>query len=213
MSITLVRRIPCRSCGREIEAVTVESANIMRHPHFQEQLLERRLLRMACPGCGEMHLHFDRFMWTDLPGRFCAITLDESERPGWADLEEEARQAIAVPFAEGPPVVQGLGAALTIRLVFGLNELREKVVCRVHGLDDRSVEALKAELPYGCSLEEVVPGQTLTYMDGDRSVGVPWRSYADIDNRREELAGDLPGIFDPRAAWVNVARSRRAPGS
>jgi hypothetical protein len=212
MSITLVRRIPCRRCGREIEAVTIESANIMRHPHFQEQLLERRLLRMACPRCGAVHLHFDRFMWTDLPGRFCAVALDDSERPGWADLEEEAREAIAGPFAEGPPVVQELGLALRIRLVFGLNELREKVLCRIHELDDRDVEALKTELPYGCSLEEVAPGQALTFMDGDRAIGVPWRSYAHIADRREELAGQLPGIFDPLATWVNVARSRRAPG-
>jgi hypothetical protein len=211
MSITLVRRIPCRRCGREIEAVTLESANIMRHPHFQDQLLERRLLRMSCPRCGAVHLHFDRFMWTDLPGRFCAIVLDESERPSWADLEEEARDAIAVPFAEGPPVVRELGAALTIRLVFGLDELREKVLCRMHELDDRDVEALKIELPYGCVLEGVVPGQTLTFMDGDRAVGVRWRSYADMAGRRGALAAELPGIFDPQATWVNVGRARRAP--
>jgi hypothetical protein len=211
MSITRVRRIPCRACGREIEAVTVESANIMRHPHFQAQLLERRLLRMACPRCGAEHLHYDRFMWTDLPGRFCAIVLDESERVNWADLEPEARDAIAAPFAEGPPVVQELGSALTIRLVFGLVELREKVVCRIHELDDREIEALKDELPYGCSLEAVEPGQTLTFMDGDRPCDVPWQSYVAVAGRRERLAAEMPGIFDAEAAWVSIARSRRAP--
>jgi hypothetical protein len=211
MSITQVRRIPCRACGREIEAVTVESANIMRHPHFQEQLLERRLLRMACPRCGAEHLHYDRFMWTDLPGRFCAIVLDESERGNWADLEPEARDAIAAPFAEGPPVVRELGSALTIRLVFGLEELREKVLCRVNELDDRDIEALKDQLPYGCALEAVEPEQTLTFIDGDRACEVPWQSYASLAGRRAELAAEMPGIFDPDAAWVSIARSRRAP--
>src|ERR1700752_3518161 len=211
MSITRVRRIPCRACGREIEAVTVESANIMRHPHFQEQLLERRLLRMACPRCGAEHLHFDRFMWTDLPGRLGAIVLDESERPNWADLEPEARDAIAAPFAEGPPVVRELGVALTIRLAFGLGELREKVLCRFHELDDRDGEAMKDQLPYGCRLEAVEPARTLTYLDGDRALGVPWGAYAGVADRREDLAVQMPGIFDPLATWVSAARSRRAP--
>src|SRR5262249_49763575 len=148
-------RIPCRRCGREIEAVTIESANVMRHPHFQEQLLERRLLKMSCPRCGAVHLHFDRFMWTDLPGRLCVIVMDDNDRADWPRLEPEAREAIAVPFSEGPAAVRELGRALTIRLVFGLEELREKVLCRIHGLDDRLVEALKLDLPFGSTLEAV----------------------------------------------------------
>jgi hypothetical protein len=207
MSITKVRRIPCRRCGREIEAVTIESANVMRHPHFQEQLLERRLLKMSCPRCGAVHLHFDRFMWTDLPGRLCAIVMDDNDRADWPRLEPEAREAIAVPFSEGPTVVRDLGRALTIRLVFGLEELREKVLCRIHGLDDRLVEALKLDLPFGSTLEAVASDGSLRFDENGREVEV------DAERLRQPVGGpeELPGIFDPRATWVNVLRAHREP--
>ncbi len=212
MSITVVRRLPCRRCGLGIEALTLESANILRHPHFQDQLLERRLLKMACPRCGADHLHYDRFMWTDMPGRLCAICLDESERPDWAQLEPEVYEAISVPYCEeGPAFVRTMGAEMSVRLVFGLEELREKVLCRIHDLDDCLVEAMKADLPWGSSLESVQPEIGLTLRDGDRTFAVDWQSYADIAGRRDVLARELPGIFDPLATWVNVARSRRAP--
>jgi CpXC protein len=211
MSITRVRRIPCRECGRPIEAVTIESANLMRHPHFQQQLLDRRLLRIACPRCGAEHLHFDRFMWTDLPGRFCAIVVHESERHDWARLEPETHDAIAIPFAEGPPIVRELGQSLSIRLVFGLDELREKVTCRIHSLDDRFVEALKVDLPYGSSLETVTDEGRLIFDDGNRHVEVAREHYDAVTARRAELAPALPGIFDPGAAWVSALRAHRAP--
>ncbi len=211
MSITGVRRIPCRECGRPIEAITIESANLMRHPHFQEQLLDGRLLRMACPRCGAEHLHFDRFMWTDLPGRFCAIVVHESERHDWARLEPDAHDAIAVPFSQGPPIVRGLGQSLSIRLVFGLDELREKVTCRLHSLDDRCVEALKVELPYGSLFDSVTAEGDLIFEDGDRRFEVSRERYDHVTGRRAELAPLLPGIFDPGAAWVSALRARRAP--
>ncbi len=213
MSITRVRRIPCRECGRPIEAITIESANLMRHPHFQEQLLERRLLRIACPRCGAEHLHFDRFMWTDLPGRFCAIVVHESERRDWARLEPDAHDAIAMPFAEGPPIVRELGQSLSIRLVFGLDELREKVTCRIHSLDDRFVEAIKVDLPYGSSLETVTDEGHLIFDDGNRHVEVTRERYDAVAGRHAELAPLLPGIFDPGTAWVSALRAHRAPAT
>jgi hypothetical protein len=211
MSITRVRRIPCRQCGWPIEAVTIESANLMRHPHFQEQLLDRRLLRMPCPRCGAEHLHFDRFMWTDLPGRFCAIVVHESERSDWARLEPDAHDAIALPFDEGPPIVRELGRSLSIRLVFGLDELREKVTCRLHSLDDRLVEALKVELPYGSSLESVTAEGNLVFDNGNGPFEVSGEQYAAVSGRRAKLATEFPGIFDAGAAWVSALRAHRAP--
>ena len=55
-----------------------------------------------------------------------------------------------MPFREeGPEFVRAFGETIAIRLVFGLEELREKVLCRIHDLDDRVVEAMKEDLPYG----------------------------------------------------------------
>src|SRR5688572_13712883 len=117
MSITKLRDIACRTCGEPVQGMTIESANPVRHPPFQEKLLDRTLLRMTCPHCGAEHLHFERFMWTDLPGRLCIIVLHESERGDWPRLEIEAHDALSVPFREeGPLSVRLLGAETDFRI-------------------------------------------------------------------------------------------------
>src|SRR6188508_1638765 len=147
MSISLNRVLPCRACGAAIEATTFESINPTRHPFLQDQLLQRTLLRRSCDSCGASHQHFDRLIWTDLPGRLCACIVQEADRPHWAQLEKEALSALSVPLRdEGPPAVRQFGAEVVIRLVFGFEELREKVICRLAGLDDRVVEYLKVTL-------------------------------------------------------------------
>jgi CpXC protein len=213
MSITALRRIPCRACGEEVVAMSIESANPVRHPPFQEQLLARELLKMSCPHCGAEHLQYDRFMWSDLPGRLCVIVIHESERPDWPRLETEALRELSVPLREeGPPFVRAFGETVDIRLVFGLEELREKVVCRMNDLDDRVVEAMKEDLPYGSVLDAAEPNVSLTFNDGDeRSFDVGWQLYEETAERQGELAPDLPGIFGRQSAWVNAGRSRRAP--
>ena len=212
MSITDLRKIPCRTCGEEVLAVTIESANPARHAPFQEQLLDRELLKMPCPHCDAEHRHYDRFTWIDLPGRLCIVVIHESERPDWPELELEALRELSVPLREeGPPFVRAFGETVSIRLVFGLEELREKVVCRIHDLDDRIIEAIKEELVYGSTLDSAEPGMSLTFKDGDRFFDVPWELLETTAAQRDELAVDLPGIFDPVATWVNAGRSRRAP--
>jgi hypothetical protein len=213
MSITDLRKIPCRACGEEVLAVTIESANPSRHPPFQEQLLDRELLKMPCPHCDAEHRHYDRFTWIDLPGGLCVVVLHESERPDWPELETEALRELSVPLRdEGPRFVREFGDTVAIRLVFGLEELREKVVCRIHDLDDRVVEAMKEELVYGATLDAAEPGMNLTFTDGEeRSFDVGWHVFEETAARTDELGADLPGIFDPRATWVNTGRSRRAP--
>jgi len=106
MSISLNKILPCRGCGAEIEANTFESINPTRHPFLQDQLLERTLLRRSCDRCGACHQHYDRLIWTDLPGRLCACIVQEADRPHWALLEEEARAGVgSIPglLADPPP--------------------------------------------------------------------------------------------------------------
>ncbi len=189
-----------------IEAIGIESANPTRHPVFQERLLGRTLLRVSCPECHELHLHYDRFLWTDLPGRLSVAVLREDELPDWPELEPYLLKSLSVPFREeGPPVVRELGAELRLRLAFGLEELREKVVCRIHGLDDRVIEAMKEELPYGATLEDAEPGTRLVFLEDGTAFDVPWDDY----ERTAADPPDLPGLFGPEVMWVNAQRSRR----
>ncbi len=212
MSKTATRELPCRACGVKITALTIESANPARHPPFQEKLLARTLLKTACPGCGAEHEHYDQFVWTDLVGRLCVAVVHQDQRERWPELEKEARTTLAVPLREeGPSFVRSFGRNVLIRLCVGLEELREKVVCRVEGLDDVIVEALKLRVARSAVLESAVNGDSLTFLVAGKAVVTPWSDYVETERRRGALAGEFPGLFDKRSAWVNVARARFAP--
>ena len=221
MSISLNKILPCRGCGAGIEANTFESINPTRHPFLQDQLLARTLLRRSCDSCGASHQHYDRLIWTDLPGRLCACIVQEADRPHWALLEEEARSALSVPLCdEGPAAVRRWGTQVMIRLVFGFEELREKVVCRLAGLDDRIVEYLKVTLADrdrgvvpvldGCG----GPADDLCFrfLDRDEAVTLPRDGYRQAAARTAELADELPGLFAARATWVHWGRARHGRG-
>jgi hypothetical protein len=218
MSISLNKVLPCRACGADIEATTFESINPTRHPFLQDQLLERTLLRRTCDSCGALHDHYDRLIWTDLPGRLCVCILQEDDRPRWAQLENEALDALSVPLrAEGPPAVRLWGDQVRIRLVFGTEELREKVICRLADLDDRIVEYLKVTLmDRDKGVVPVLDACDATdlrfrFPDRDEPVALPRDRYRQAAARAAELAAELPGLFAPDATWVHWGRALRAP--
>lgn len=219
MSISLSKVLPCRACGADIEATTFESINPTRHPFLQDQLLARTLLLGSCDRCGARHQHLDRLIWTDLPGRLCACILPEDDRPRWAQLENEALAALSVPLrGEGPPAVRLWGAQVLIRLVFGTEELREKVICRLADLDDRVVEYLKVTLmdrERGVApvLDACDPTADLSFRfpDRDEPITLPRDHYHQAAARTAQLAAELPGLFAPGATWVHWGRALRAP--
>ena len=215
MSISLVKILPCPACGAAIEATTFESINPTRHPFLQDRLLERTLLLRSCDSCGASHQHFDRLIWTDLPGRLCVCVVQEDDRTHWPQLEKEALSALSVPLrAEGPPAVRLWGAQVAIRLVFGTEELREKVICRLAGLDDRVVEHLKITLmDRDRGVVPVLDGCDETadlrfrFLDRDESVTLPRARYREAAARTAELADELPGLFAEDSTWVHWGRA------
>ncbi len=144
MSIYEVRTMGCGACGSVRTIKVVESANPNRHPPFLDQLLDRSLHRFPCDACGHIDVLEDPMLWTDAGVGLVAGMLPPSQRPGWAELEVAVTAGLAEPVRdEGPAFVRHWGAGVDIRLVFGLEELREKVVAAHAGIDDRAVELCK----------------------------------------------------------------------
>ena len=166
-------------------------------------------------------------LWTDVRASLVAWVMPTGERPRWRSVEQVAIDGLGhVVRSEGPSFVREWGSTARLRLVFGLEELREKVIAAEAALDDATVEVLKfpfidhdrGEAPV---LEEVSDDGLLLAMPVDitgtdaagpagRTVAmIGWDDYEKTYAARDDLAALHPGLF--RGTWVSWARSGFPP--
>ncbi len=216
MSIYEVRTLGCGACGAVRTVKVVESANPERHPPFLDELLGRTLHRFRCDECGHVDVLEDPLLWTDARVGLVAGMLPPSQRPAWAELEVAVATGLATPVRdEGPVFVRQWGAEVEIRVVFGLEELREKVVAAHAGIDDRAVELCKVPyvdraLAIGPLLDHVADGGLqLRTGDGHGTLTVPWTTYEQAVTALAADPGAQPGLV--QGAWVHWLRAPYAP--
>jgi hypothetical protein len=139
-------------CGAIVAMTCCDSLNAERHPHLREELLERTLHRFQCGGCGR-HLIADKaMMYVDLERRQFYGVGREADRAEERALGEELLRAWRMSLGDQAPAsVVALfdPDRFHVRLCFGLEELREKIVARESGIDDLALEIFKGELMGG----------------------------------------------------------------
>jgi hypothetical protein len=196
----------------------IDSANPLRHPPFLDQVLDRTFNRSTCARCGQESRLEGPMLWTDVAHGLMAWMLPPAQRPMWSMIEPEVIDGLGHPLRqEGPAFVRAWGDRASLRVVFGLDELREKVVASRAGLDDRVVEVLK--LPYGDPIEARGPtlervddaGPVLVGADRDRpddEILMPWDDY---ERAAEVLRDDrhVVGLVD--GTWVHWLRAAFPP--
>ncbi|MCB9544447.1 MAG: CpXC domain-containing protein [Myxococcales bacterium] len=136
----------CPRCGGAAPVRLYESLNPERFPEARELLRARALHRATCPGCQQTLLVDAPVLYTDFELGLWVHCLPEAWRPHMRQHEADARQLFAQTFAPDRPGALALGASLRLRVAFGLEELREKMILAEAALDDRHVEILKLEL-------------------------------------------------------------------
>lgn len=114
-------------------ATLADCLNIQRTPQARQQVLERTLHKLESAGC-----HVEKaFMYLDLPRGQAFLVQPPRERFRY----REASAALERMLAVLPEAMRA--QAQQVRVVFGLEELREKLVAADAGLDDRAVELMK----------------------------------------------------------------------
>ena len=144
MSTKWTEPITCVKCGRTNQILVFESLSVDRLPECRAQTLDRSLMTTTCE-CGQRTAIVKPILYADMTrGWWIHVELGGS----LADAERIAGDEFATAFdaKKFPPAVAALRDTLRMRLVFGYEELREKVVCGDHDLDDRLVEILKLDL-------------------------------------------------------------------
>lgn len=201
MSTTSTRRVHCPDCGAEQDILVVESANVQRFPDFRVQLLARTFMRFSCAACSNRFVIEHEMLYTDLERRQFFGVFPRAEASRFSQCEELIEATYRQAFVdESPHVIRVSLDNCVRRVVFGYEQLREKVVCFEAGLDDHIVEAIK-----------------LGIGDADPALGAPL-SLQSVEEERLVFAtptGALVAVgrdvYDGVAAQADKTKSLLAP--
>ncbi|HWH79524.1 MAG TPA: CpXC domain-containing protein [Candidatus Binatus sp.] len=125
-------------CGNSITANLARSINAGRTPAIRETIIHGEFHRVNCPQCGRRQAVESPFFYTDLSRHAIYHVRPRSERYNFrrdSKRLDDAADAVPADFASSAP--------RQLRIIYGLDELREKLVAQDAGLDDRVVELLK----------------------------------------------------------------------
>jgi hypothetical protein len=151
MSQTATHEVRC-TCGATVSVFCADSINAERHPHMRDAILARTLHVFRCEACLASIVVDKPFIYVDLGRR----QLYSVQPPALRAQAREHGEALVEVFERtlGPRAGAAAraafdGDAFHVRVCYGPEELREKLVAHDAGLRDLPLEALKAELLAG----------------------------------------------------------------
>ena len=151
MSQTATHEVRC-TCGATLSVFCADSINAERHPNMREAILARTLHVFRCAACLASIAVDKPFIYVDLGRR----QLYGVQPPALRAQEREHGQELVEVFERTLGRQAGAAAralfdadSFHVRLCYGNEALREKLVAHDAGLRDLPLEALKAELLAG----------------------------------------------------------------
>jgi hypothetical protein len=143
MSMFHPRTVKC-GCGATFVANLADTVNVRRTPDLRGQILAGSFHRVTCPTCQRQVTVEKDFFYID-PDRNTFIQVKPvADRHRW----QEASVALDHSVQYKVPAAVYPSEGRTLRVAFGLEELREKLVAQDADLDDRLAELAKVLVVY-----------------------------------------------------------------
>jgi CpXC motif protein len=218
MSTWFDEEVSCPSCGHVQTARLAHGVHVARAPEVRDQLFARTFHRVVCGGCGAPFIAQRSLVYTDFDrGHWVQVALLD-ERARWPELEDLTDAVFERAFV-GAPMAAELRDRFRRRLVFGLEELREKLVIWRANLDDARIECVKVALVARepalsrerLVVDEVRADGSLAVHAGTRILDVPPPLVEDarfdpqLPRRFPELFGgryvSIDRLLGPRYRW------------
>ncbi|HEY5948909.1 MAG TPA: CpXC domain-containing protein [Kofleriaceae bacterium] len=145
MSTWFDEAVTCPACGVEQTARLARGIHVSRAPEAREQVFDRTFHRVKCTACSVRFVAKRPLVYTDMDRKHWIQVALADERPRWPELESLTDQVFERAFT-GSPLVEAQRDSFKVRLVFGIEELREKLVIWRAGFDDAIVEVVKLRM-------------------------------------------------------------------
>ena len=224
MSTWFEESVRCPACELAQSARLAHGVHIARAPEIRDQIFARTFHAVVCRGCAKVFVAQRPLLYTDMDRKHWIQVVLPDERARWPEYETAVDGVFARAFT-GSPLARELEAGMRRRLVFGLEELREKLVVWAANLDDRAIECVKLELVRRepalahrtLLVDAVAPDHALTlHVDGERVLHVDGALVEDFD-ADHRLPARFPELFGgryvsfyrllgPRYRWAEPSR-------
>lgn len=144
MSVIVEEEATCPHCGAAQVVKVARSVNGGRSPQLRQAVIDGVFQRPACGRCGRGFVVESTFSYVDFSRQHLIVCHPIGAEPEWRRHEAELQELVAREFTFSEVAeARALGDGLVTRLVFGLDALREKLLCFDSGLDDRLLEVVK----------------------------------------------------------------------
>jgi hypothetical protein len=216
MSTWFEEQVTCPHCGVEQLARLAHGVHVARAPEVRDQLFARTFHAIECRACHQVFIAQRPLIYTDIERKHWIQVALEIERPRWPELES-AVEAIYERAFTGSPLARELSERMRVRLVFSLEELREKLVIWDANLDDAAMECLKLDLiarepalaHARVTVDSVAADHGIVLrVDGSRSISVDGTRVEQFDADRR-LEKRFPELFGGRyVAFIRLTGHR-----
>src|SRR5688572_29811700 len=127
MAIRKLHSVQCR-CGEQLRISLAESVNVDRAPDIRAEILAGTFHKIRCPACGNSFTAETTFQYIDTRRGDYFLVRPRGHRHQWRETETIAEQAAGC----WPKSL--LGEEPRVRVMFGMDELRETLVAENAGL-------------------------------------------------------------------------------
>jgi len=201
MSQLVPHSLDCVTCCTPFAVSLGRSLNVERAPHARVAALAGRLHHFDCPRCGAGVRVEATFGYMDVPRRHWLAVHPPGDLDAWPSLETVSHTAFWEISDKSPMLWNFQAMAMTVRCVFGLEGLREKLQIWDNGLDDAILEVWKLELaardPTLSNLRFASrAGESLLLSSDTVTVEVPMARYTVLKAMRPALVGRYPSLFE-----------------
>jgi hypothetical protein len=204
MAVFHPQTVKCE-CGNTLTVQLADSVNVKRSPESRDKILRGEFHRVACPACNRQMTVEKPFYYTDLNRNAFFKVFPRGERHLWRSASKELDTAASL----FPETLSGPGER-TLRVLFGMDELREKLLAQDAGIDDRLVELLKVFLVYE---HPVLLRRARLRLSLDAVTGEGTEFTANYEHHQQRFRLSIPGEIvnniaekpDRIKAWVKKA--------